>query len=131
VIANNGDPPTILHNVGSHENHFVNFKLVGTKSNRDGLGARIRISSGEISQIREIAGGGSYLSQSDLPANFGLGAMTVVSTVEVTWPSGVRQVFHDIKADRFYLIEEDHGEMSLQQIRGKVPAALRQARPSR
>lgn len=131
VIANNGDPPTILHNVGSHENHFVNFKLVGTKSNRDGLGARIRISSGEISQIREIAGGGSYLSQSDLRANFGLGAMTVVSTVEVTWPSGVRQVFHDIKADRFYLIEEDHGEMSLQQIRGKVPAALRQARPSR
>ncbi len=119
VVANNGDPPTLLHNKGSHGNHFVNFKLVGTKSNRDALGARIRITSGEISQIREIAGGGSYLSQSELRANFGLGTSTVVSTVEVNWPSGARQVFHDIKADRFYLIEEGRQEMGLQQIRGK------------
>ena len=73
IVANNGDPPTLLRNSGKHENHFVNFKLVGTKSNRDALGARIRVSAGKISQIREIAGGGSYLSQSDLRANFGLG----------------------------------------------------------
>jgi hypothetical protein len=119
VVANNGDPPTLLRNTGSHENHFVNFKLVGTKSNRDALGGRIRITSGKISQIREIAGGGSYLSQSDLRANFGLGNVTVASTVEVTWPSGGRQVFRDVKADRFYLVEEGHAEMSLQQIRGK------------
>ena len=119
VVANNGDPPTLLRNMGSHGNHFLNFKLVGTKSNRDALGARIRITSGKISQIREIAGGGSYLSQSDLRANFGLGNMTVASTVEVNWPSGGREVFHEIKADRFYLIEEGRGEMSVQQIRGK------------
>jgi len=119
IVANNGDPPTLLRNTGSHKNHFVNFKLVGTKSNRDALGARIRVTSGKISQIREIAGGGSYLSQSDLRANFGLGNMTVASIVEVTWPSGGRQVFHDIKADRFYLIQEGRAEMSLQQIRGK------------
>jgi enediyne biosynthesis protein E4 len=119
VVANNGDPSTILHNTGSHGNHFVNFKLVGTKSNRDALGARIRITSGEISQIREIAGGGSYLSQSDLRANFGLGNSAVASTVEVTWPSGSRQVFHEVKADRFYLIEEGREEITLQQIRGR------------
>jgi ASPIC and UnbV/FG-GAP repeat len=106
VVANNGDPPTLLRNVSNHANHFVNFKLVGTKSNRDALGARIRVTSGKISQIREIVAGGSYLSQSDLRANFGLGNMTVALTVEVAWPSGARQVFHDIKADRFYLIEE-------------------------
>ena len=119
VVANNGDPPTLLRNTGSHENHFVNFKLVGTKSNRDALGARIRVTSGKISQIREIAGGGSYLSQSDLRANFGMGNMAVASTVEVTWPSGSRQLFHDVKADRFYLIEEGRAEMRLQQIRGR------------
>jgi hypothetical protein len=78
------------------------------------------VSSGKISQIREIAGGGSYLSQSDLRANFGLGEAAVVSTVEVSWPSGGRQVFHDVKADQFYLIEEGRAEMRLQQIRGRT-----------
>jgi hypothetical protein len=130
VVANNGDPPTLLHNTGDHINHFVNFKLVGTKSNRDALGARIRVNSGKISQIREIAGGGSYLSQSDLRANFGLGSMTVASTVEVVWPSGARQVFHDVQADRFYLIEEGRGEMGLQQIKRKAPTDPKVAVPA-
>jgi enediyne biosynthesis protein E4 len=124
LVANNGDPPTLLHNSAKHENHFLNFKLVGTKSNRDALGARIRVSSGKISQIREIAGGGSYLSQSDLRANFGLGDAVVAATVEVTWPSGGRQVFHEIKADQFYLIEEGRGEIGLQQIRGRTKVSM-------
>jgi enediyne biosynthesis protein E4 len=119
VVANNGDPPTLLRNSASHENHFVNFKLVGKKSNRDALGARIRLTSGKISQLREIAGGGSYLSQSDLRANFGLGNTTSASTVEVTWPSGGHQIFREVKADQFYLIEEGREEIRLQQIRGK------------
>src|SRR6476659_636811 len=73
VVGNNGDSPLLLHNSGGNGNHFVNFKLVGTKSNSDALGARVRVVAGGISQIREIAGGGSYLSKSDLRANFGLG----------------------------------------------------------
>ena len=128
IVANNGDPPTLLRNSGKHENHFVNFKLVGTKSNRDALGARIRGSSGKISQIREIAGGGSYLSQSDLRANFGLGDAVVASTVEVTWPSGGRQVFHEVKTDQFYLIEEGRAEMALQRIRGRTKASADSSR---
>jgi hypothetical protein len=119
VVSNNGDPPTLLHNSGNNGNHFVNFKLVGTKSNRDALGTRIRVTAGGISQIREIMGGGSYLSQSDLRANFGLGKNTVVQNVEVTWPSGAHQVFHDVKADQFYLIEEGRNEVALQKIRGR------------
>jgi hypothetical protein len=124
IVANNGDPPTLLRNSGKHENHFVNFKLVGKKSNRDALGARIRVSSGNIAQIREIAGGGSYLSQSDLRANFGLGDAALAVTVEVTWPSGGRQVFHDVKAGQFYLIEEERAEMRLQRIRGRSKVAV-------
>jgi enediyne biosynthesis protein E4 len=119
VVSNDGDPPTLLHNSGNNGNHFVNFKLVGTKSNRDALGARIRVTAGGISQIREIMGGGSYLSQSDLRANFGLNKNTVVQNVEVTWPSGTHQVFHDVKADQFYLIEEGRNEIGLQKIRGR------------
>jgi hypothetical protein len=130
VVANNGDPPTLLHNTGGHENHFVNFKLVGTKSNRDALGARIRVTSGKISQIREIAAGGSYLSQSDLRANFGLGGATVASSIEVTWPSGTRQVFRNLAADQFYLIEEAHDEVILQQLHPKTPRDLAIFAPS-
>src|SRR5439155_26120735 len=71
VIANNGDSPVVLHNSGANGNHFLNFKLSGKKNNRDAMGARVRVVTGATSQIREIAGGGSYLSQSDLRANFG------------------------------------------------------------
>ena len=116
VVANNGDPPTILHNSGDNGNHFMNFRLVGTKSNRDAMGARIRVVAGGLSQIREIAGGGSYLSQSDLRANFGLGKSAVVDLVEIRWPSGAKQTFHDVPADAFYLIEEGNDVLSPQKI---------------
>ncbi len=114
LVANNGDPPTLLHNNALHKNHFVNFKLVGTKSNRDALGARIKITSSGISQIREIAGGGSYLSQSDLRANFGLADSTTVSAVEITWPSGAHQSFQNVPADHFYQITEGRPQLTPQ-----------------
>jgi len=117
LVANNGDPPTLLHNNALHKSHFVNFKLVGTKSNRDALGARIKITAGGVTQIREIAGGGSYLSQSDLRANFGLGDATAISTVDVTWPSGAHQTFRDLPADHFYQLEESRGKPTEQSFR--------------
>src|SRR5213079_776308 len=122
LVANNGDPPTLLHNAGGSGNHFLSFKLVGTKSNRDAMGARIRVVAGGISQIREIAGGGSYLSQSDLRANFGLGKATRVESVEITWPSGQRQVFHNVEADKFYLIEEGKDQLQMQKFAGNSRA---------
>jgi hypothetical protein len=116
VVANNGDSPLLLHNGGGNGNHFLNFRLVGTKSNRDAMGARIRVAAGPLSQIREIAGGGSYLSQSDLRANFGLGKTKRAETVEIEWPSGQRQVFRNVEADTFYLIEEGKDQLQLQQF---------------
>jgi enediyne biosynthesis protein E4 len=122
VVANNGDPPTLLHNNVLHKNRFVNFKLVGTKSNRDALGARIKLTAGGVTQIREIAGGGSYLSQSDLRANFGVGDATVISAVEVTWPSGTRQTFRDLAADHFYQLEESQTKVIEQPLHpGRKP----------
>ena len=115
-MANNGDPPSLLHNSGDDGNHFVNFRLVGTKSNRDAMGARIRIVAGPISQIREIAGGGSYLSQSDLRANFGLGKSTQADVVEISWPSGAKQTFRAVPADKFYQISESSSSLALQKI---------------
>ena len=118
LVANNDDPPTLLRNSGSG-NHFLNFKLIGTKSNRDAMGARLRVVAGGVSQIREIAGGGSYLSQSDLRANFGLGPATRADLVEVTWPSGAKQAFQDVEADRFWLIVEGSSELARQPIKSR------------
>src|SRR5712664_2057071 len=116
VVGNNGDPPLLLHNSGGNGNHFLNFKLVGTRSNRDAMGARIRVLAGGLSQIREIAGGGSYLSQSDLRANFGLGKATRADVVEIRWPSGQKQVFRHVDADKFYLIEEGKDQLGQQRF---------------
>ena len=121
VVGNNGDPPLLLHNGGGTGNHFVNFKLIGTKSNRDAMGARIRIKVGGASQMREIYGGGSYLSQSDLRANFGLGKSPKIETVEVSWPSGLKQSFKDVDGDKFYLIEEGKSNLGIQKIVPVVP----------
>jgi len=115
VVANNGDPPLLLNNGGNNGNHFLNLKLVGVKSNRDAMGARVKVIAGGISQIREIAGGGSYLSQSDLRANFGLGKAVRAEAVEVQWPSGQHQLFRDVPADQFYLVEEGRQELGKQQ----------------
>jgi hypothetical protein len=120
VVANNGDPPLLLHNGGGAGNHFVNFKLVGTQSNRDAMGARIRIRAGTLSQTREIYGGGSYFSQSDLRANFGLGPATRVESVEISWPSGQKQTFKDVDANKFYRIEEGKSELGLQAFRSRA-----------
>ncbi len=116
VVGNNGDPPLLLHNSGGNGNHFLNFKLVGTKSNRDAMGARIRVLAGDVSQIRELAGGGSYLSQSDLRANFGLGKAVRAEIVDIKWPSGLQQVFHNVEANKFYVIEEGRDQLSPQRF---------------
>jgi len=119
IVANNDDPPLLLHNGGGTGNHFVNFKLIGRKSNRDAMGARLRLRAGGISQIREIAGGGSYLSQSDLRAHFGMGRAARADSLEVFWPSGVRQTFRDIAADGFYVIDEGSDQLGAQKITRK------------
>jgi len=106
LVANNGDVPLLLHNSGGNRNQFLNFRLIGTKSNRDAVGARIRVVGGGISQIREIAGGGSYLSQSELRAHFGMGKAGRAETVQISWPSGEQQTFHNVETNKFYVVRE-------------------------
>ena len=132
VVANNNDAPLLLHNSGENGNHFASFKLVGIKSNRDGVGARVKITVNGLSQIREIDGGGSYMSQSDLRAHFGLGTAVKIDRLEIAWPSGRKQIFSDIVADQFYKIQEDKNEIDREQfvrdVRNK-PSARRTPSP--
>jgi hypothetical protein len=124
VVANNGDPPLLLRNQGARGKHFLNLKLVGTKSNGDAMGARIRLRVAGHWQIREIAGGGSYLSQSDLRAHFGLGRAIKADEVDIAWPSGQHQVFRDLAADTFYQIREGSDQIIVQRF-SAPPSATR------
>lgn len=129
LVANNGDPPLLLRNSGGNGNRFLNIKLVGHKSNRDAMGARIRVFAGGLSQIREVAGGGSYLSQSDLRAHFGLGKATRVESIEVSWPSGQKQTFRDLDVDKFYTIEEGRDQIAPQRFLRRAQTMKRDSQP--
>jgi len=134
LVNNSHDPPSLLKNYGEHGN-WVMLKLVGTKSNRSGIGARVTVRIDGQQQLQEVRSGGGYISQSDFRLHFGLGKATRAETVEVQWPSGQRQVFHDVGAGKFYLIEEGRDQLDLQRIvRHSSPAHTGKrlgAKPSR
>ncbi len=86
--------------------HWLELRLVGTKSNRDGVGARVKVAAGGVTRIRERKGGGSYLSAHDPRLHFGLGEIGRVERVEVHWPSGQVDVIGDVHVDRMLTVRE-------------------------
>jgi hypothetical protein len=123
VVLNVGEPPSLLLNTNRSPNHRVEFKLVGTRSNRAAIGARVTLHAGGMTQLDEVRGGGSYLSQSDLRLHFGLGAATKMDSVEVRWPTGKTETITAVAADRIYTIIEGEG------IKDTVPFAAPPALP--
>jgi hypothetical protein len=110
VIVNNLDgPPTLLRNDGGSGNGSILVKCVGTRSNRSAIGARVRVTLGEHAQIREVMSGSSYYSQSDLRLHFGLGRAAAVDSLEVAWPSGLKETFKDLPADHLFVVQETKG----------------------
>jgi len=83
--------------------------LRGTRSNRDGIGARVSVLAGDRKQIDEVRSGGSYLSQNDLCLHFGIGDMKRVDEVEVRWPSGAVDRIKDVLANQRLFVEEGRG----------------------
>ena len=109
VVLNVGEPPSLFMNMNNSANHRVLFKLVGTKSNRAAIGARVTVHAGSLTQFDEVRGGASYLSQNDLRLHFGLGAVPKMESVEVRWPSGKSEMLKDVAADKIYTIVEGQG----------------------
>jgi hypothetical protein len=109
LILNVGEPPTLLRNHLANGNHWVEFKLEGTKSNRAAIGARLTIRTGKLVQFNEVRGGASYLSQNDLRLHFGLGSNTKIDSIEISWPSGLAQRLNNLAVDQIYTIEEGTG----------------------
>ena len=119
ITANNG-VARLLRNDGGNQNDFLRIKLVGTKSNRDGIGAKVTVKTASGTRLLGmVKSGSSYLSQSELPLTFGLGKPISgeLVNVGVTWPSGHRDSFSNIKANQFITIRE--GERSIRVERGR------------
>lgn len=106
VVFNVGGPPSLFLNETRVVNHRVLFRLVGSKSNRMAIGARVTVHAAGMAQIDEVRGGGGYNSSNDTRLHFGLGDQATMPMVEVLWPSGLHQVFKDVPADAIYQIDE-------------------------
>ena len=109
LVVNLDDRPTLLRNETAGGNHWITIGLTGTKSNRAAIGASVRLTAGGRTQISEVRSGGSYLSQNDRRAHFGLGAADRVDQVHIRWPSGLVETVKDLAADRFYAAREGQG----------------------
>jgi enediyne biosynthesis protein E4 len=106
LVMNNNDVANLLRNESENENHWTLLKLVGRASNRDGIGARVRVEAGGRTQVDELRCGYSYLSMNDLRLHFGLRGAARMDRIEIRWPSGLTQVFSDLPSDRLILLRE-------------------------
>ena len=126
LVMDADGPPLLLINRTDSKNHAVLFRLVGTKSNKAAIGARVIVDTGDFKQTSEVQSGSSYLSQNDLRLHFGLGAHATIHQVQILWPSGRKENFSNLPADLIYTFIEGEG------IKEKVPfnrAAKSAARP--
>ena len=111
AIANVNDRPD-LYRLAGGSNHWISLKLIGTASNRDAIGARVRIvarGARKSEQWQEVRSGGSYLSQNDLRVHFGLAEATVVDRIDVRWPNGREERWEQLPADAIHTLREGSG----------------------
>ncbi len=108
-VLNINDRPTLLRNDGGNGNNWLMVKTIGTRSNRDGIGARIEVRCGGLTQSAEIRSGASYLSHNDLRSHFGLGQREAIDLLVVRWPSGLEERFENFSANRLVVLREGEG----------------------
>jgi enediyne biosynthesis protein E4 len=104
-----GEPLALFRNQAATGRHWIGFRLEGTRSNRDALGAKVTLRGAPVSQVQTVRSGSSYCSRSDSRLLFGLGAAVTAAEVEVTWPDGKRESLGRLAADRYYLAVEGSG----------------------
>ncbi|HRH43503.1 MAG TPA: CRTAC1 family protein [Pyrinomonadaceae bacterium] len=120
VVGDLDASPMILKNEGDKTNHWVTLELSAKEGNPLAIGARIKLTTGNIVQTEEIRSGGSYLSQSDLRVHFGLGKATKIDSIEIRWNSGKIETIKDVEVDKFHAILEGEGVVPFEKIRPKV-----------
>jgi hypothetical protein len=118
-VDNDGDTDVLVNNVHDGPDlfrldvktaaHWVMLKLVGTKSNRSAIGARVKLTADGVTRVEEVRGGGSYYAQNDLRIHFGLGEVTHIDRIDVRWPSGLEETLSGIQIDRLTTVKEGSG----------------------
>jgi enediyne biosynthesis protein E4 len=110
VVTNNrGDFPSLLRNDGGNANNWLTVQLVGTKSNRDGIGASLKVTSEGFAQVEQAKGGMSYMSASDPRIHFGLGKRATIASLEITWPSGQIDRLTNVPINQIITVQEGAG----------------------
>jgi hypothetical protein len=109
VYTNLDAPPTLLENVTTSSHHWVAIKTVGNRSNRDGIGARLKLTAGDLVQYASVRSGESYLSGNDPRVHFGLGQKNKIDELEIRWPSGGVEQLSKLPLDRILTVEEGKG----------------------
>jgi enediyne biosynthesis protein E4 len=109
LMTTNNGPAYLFRNDQSSGNRSIRFHLIGTKSNRDGIGARIKLFAGGAMQTRFVRSGSSYLSQSELPVTFGLGKQDTVQRIVIDWPSGRSEEYKNLQGGKAYQVTEEKG----------------------
>jgi hypothetical protein len=109
LLTTNNGPAVLFRTDAPRQNRSLRFRLTGIVSNRDAIGATVRVTHGGITQSRMVHGGSSYLSQSELPVTFGVGTRDVVERVVVTWPNGRTEDFTNVATGRAYDCVEGKG----------------------
>ena len=111
LITDLDGPPQLLRNDGGNTNNSILIKTVGVKSNRSGIGARVKVVAGDLTQVDEVRSGDSYISQSDLRLHFGLDKRTKVDLIEVRWPSGTVDKITGLGVNKIVTIKEGQGKI--------------------
>jgi enediyne biosynthesis protein E4 len=117
VVSNMSAPASLLVNQVRSGNHWIGIRTVGTKSNRDGIGARITVKAGGRVFVDEVRSGSSYISNNDMRVHFGLGGVGKVDWVEVRWPSGLVERFAGLGVDGIRMVKEEAGEAASEEKR--------------
>ena len=106
VVTSNDGALYVLHNASQTQNHWLTLELVGHQSNRDAIGAEVKVVTAKGSQWATVTTAGSYLSSSDKRVHFGLGSEKAAEQIEIHWPSGIHQTFKDIRSDQILQVQE-------------------------
>jgi len=109
LVSNNGGAPQLFRNDGGNANHWLEILLIGTKSNRDGVGARVKLWAGDLVLHDQRKGGMSYQSAQDPRLHFGLGQRRKIDSVEITWPSGIVTKLANLASDQIIAVKEGTG----------------------
>ncbi len=111
-VSNIDDRPNLLENVGGNQSAWLELKLQGTTSNRDAIGATVKVVSGDLVQYDRVRAGGSFISGNDLRLHFGLGSHATADRIEITWPSNKKEQLTNVKANQIVKIREGSGQIA-------------------